>query len=769
MAIQFLSGLNIDGNIDLNSNQIKEVRIDNLSAAPTGSLGRIYYDDATNKLRLYNGAWVDLTTGADGDTTYTIDVPTGTTSINLKGTDGTDDPIELAGSGLLAVTRTSASKLTFSTTATDNVGTVTDVDAGKGILITGTSTVKPTVSIDYAGADNAILVASAATPVGGDTMWFSDADDSGIKKATISSFPGFGKDGTVTAVGASAGLKTNIALGADITSTGDVEVDYVGTDNVILSAADGTAVDVASTDKIIINDADDTIVKFVNISQITAAIGGGTVTSIDVSGGTTGLTTSGGPITSNGTITLAGTLTEANGGTGQTVYAVGDLLYATATNRLSKLPIGLKDQVLKVNAAATAPEWAADANAGGTVTSINLKGDTGTGTAITSSGVFAIEGAGNISTAMSGDTLTISTSATTNVGTVTSVTAGDGMTQSGTSTVDPTLNVVGGDGITANADDIEVDSTVIRTSGAQTMADVKTFTSLPTIPTTPSAGTDAASKNYVDTSISGSGSLIFQGGYDATSAAPTGAAVLKGFTYVVTVAGSGDPAGFWNPVLEVGDLIIANQNNPTDATEWTEVNKNVDLATTTIPGIASFAAATFDVSAAGEVTVKAGGISDAQLASTFNPTIGTPTDVNTSDVDVVDELLFTNGVVTRASKRTLPTSLPGAVGVIATATAAEVTAGTVTNKAVTPATLKGSHAEQGYSVRFPAGAATTFTIRAATHGLSTGPFIVQIYDTVKGVQTFMDVDVDPASGDIDLAWTTSVGANAYTAAVLKVS
>lgn len=44
----------------------------------------------------------------------------------------------------------------------------------------------------------------------------------------------------------------------------------------------------------------------------------GSVTSVDVSGGTTGLTTSGGPITSSGTITLAGTLEVDNGGTGLT-------------------------------------------------------------------------------------------------------------------------------------------------------------------------------------------------------------------------------------------------------------------------------------------------------------------------------------------------------------------------------------------------------------------------------------------------------------------
>jgi hypothetical protein len=46
--------------------------------------------------------------------------------------------------------------------------------------------------------------------------------------------------------------------------------------------------------------------------------GTGTVTSVQVAGGTTGLTYSGGPITTSGTITMAGTLAVANGGTGAT-------------------------------------------------------------------------------------------------------------------------------------------------------------------------------------------------------------------------------------------------------------------------------------------------------------------------------------------------------------------------------------------------------------------------------------------------------------------
>ena len=108
-----------------------------------------------------------------------------------------------------------------------------------------------------------------------------------------------------------------------------------------------------------------------------------------------------------------------------------------------------------------------------------------------------IVGAGTSSVVRAGNTLTV-TSNDQYDGTVTSVTAGSGMTQTGTSTVNPTLNVIGGDGITANANDIEVDSTVVRTSGNQTIAGTKTFTSNVVVPVTPTLAANAASKSYVD-------------------------------------------------------------------------------------------------------------------------------------------------------------------------------------------------------------------------------------------------------------------------------
>lgn len=58
------------------------------------------------------------------------------------------------------------------------------------------------------------------------------------------------------------------------------------------------------------------------------------VTSINVSGGNTGLTTSGGPVTSTGNITLDGTLTISHGGTSATTapQAINNLLPSQSTN-----------------------------------------------------------------------------------------------------------------------------------------------------------------------------------------------------------------------------------------------------------------------------------------------------------------------------------------------------------------------------------------------------------------------------------------------------
>jgi len=95
----------------------------------------------------------------------------------------------------------------------------------------------------------------------------------------------------------------------------------------------------------------------------------GTVTSVGMSGGTTGLTTSGGPITTAGTITLGGILAIANGGTGAATAA-------DAINALVPSQTGNVGMFLTTNG--TIVSWAPAGGSGGTIT---LTGDvTGTGT-----------------------------------------------------------------------------------------------------------------------------------------------------------------------------------------------------------------------------------------------------------------------------------------------------------------------------------------------------------------------------------------------------
>jgi len=141
----------------------------------------------------------------------------------------------------------------------------------------------------------------------------------------------------------------------------------------------------------------------------TTISGVGTVTSVNGSGGTTGLTLTGGPITSSGTLTLGGTLAIANGGTGQTtasaafnalspITSTGDLIIGNGTNSATRLAIGTSGYVLTSNG--TTASWAASS---GGVSSFSA-GTTGFTPNTATTGAITLSGTLNIANGGTGIT-----------------------------------------------------------------------------------------------------------------------------------------------------------------------------------------------------------------------------------------------------------------------------------------------------------------------------------------------------------------------------
>jgi hypothetical protein len=360
MAIGYLT------NIDLNNNQVKDFKIDNVTSDPTGlsGEGQMIYRTDTNQMKYHTGSNTWVAFGTSGGTVTSINLGSSTSTISVSGgpitTSGTIQ-VNLPTSGVTAGSYTSAditvNAYGIITAAADGgagtmsswkigstTGTDQDVTNGQvvdivgGLYISGSVGGTRTVTLDHDPTSRSNSTSTGA-PAAGATFTAIDSITSnstghitGVNTKTVT-MPADNQG--VTSISSGAGL-----TGGTITSVGSLAVDYVGSDNVILAAADGvtTPITVASTDKIIISDATDSNVKYVNISQLTAAVGGGTVTSVSASHAGNAFTAAiGGNANVNPSvdITMAGTSAQyVNGAGNLTTFPSipqGDITAVTVT------------------------------------------------------------------------------------------------------------------------------------------------------------------------------------------------------------------------------------------------------------------------------------------------------------------------------------------------------------------------------------------------------------------------------------------------------
>ena len=480
-------------------------------------------------------------------------------------------------------------------------------DAGAGTGIDG--------QLYYDTTDDVLKVWTGAawTSVGSDTYTLTGTGSTnGTAKVRLSdgttnndvAFTGTGSvtvtrsGNTLTINGTDNQGVTSITAGAGITGSNlssaspTIDVDYAGSDNVILSAADGTAVTVASTDRIIINDSDDNDnVKYVNISQITAAIGGGTVTSVTAG---TGMTQSGtstinptlNVIGSSGILanadniaidyTATGIINDANSGTSITLLDADEFLFEDASATASvAVKRGTLSQ-LKTYIGAVTGVTSVNFKTDGTALNVNSNTVTGSGTM---TGIWQ----GSSAQYVRGDG-DLATFPTIGDGDIIGATSGFGITGSMSATANQTGDTTFT--VTSNATTASTPSTLMyRDSSGFGYVD------------TPSSGDSSekiATTAFVQASLTGL--LEFKGGFNASTGAIVGGgnltsggtrvAVEVGDYYVVTVAGNffGNAATPLTP----GDSVIVQDAAAAGASvegDFIVVQSDTDLATNSTVGL----------------------------------------------------------------------------------------------------------------------------------------------------------------------------------------
>ena len=359
----------------------------------------------------------------------------------------------------------------------------------------------------------------------------------------------------------------------------------------------------------------------------------------------------------------------------------------------------------------------------GNAATITIAGTAANPTVAANTAAIAASGT-NLATADQINTFVTDFGYSTTVGTVTSVAAGDGIRITGTAAVTPTVNLQ-----YAGA------TNYIEVQGAQAadaedfipMADASNDVKKTKLKDVPMAALEAV-KTYVDAAVAGSTS--FQGGYNAATNVPNldstpSITIEKGMQWVVTQDGL-----FFTEQVRIGDLLIANVDAPTALASWTTVQGNVDLATTTVAGIASFSASNFAVSAAGAVTIKNNGV-----------ILGTETTGN-----YVANVTTGTGLDGAVASETGTAALALDFSELGADAQSEIFITLVDGETVPKRTTR---SEAATALNAESTFAATITANATvTHNLGTKDVIVQLYDIV----TF-----DTVYADIDRATTNTVG------------
>ncbi len=247
----------------------------------------------------------------------------------------------------------------------------------------------------------------------------------------------------------------------------------------------------------------------------TTVTGTGTVTSIDASGGGTGMTFTGGPITTAGTLTLGGTLGVGSGGTGLTAtptngqLAIGNGSGYTLATLTAGTAVSITNALGSITIDNTAPDQIVSLTAG---TAINISGTYPNFTVANTAPdqIVSLTGAGTTSISGTYPNFTI-TSNDQFAGTVTSVAASGGttgltfsgspITSAGTLTLGGTL-AIGSGGTGASTAGAARTALGAAALGANTDITSIALTS-GTIQNAPTSGTDIVNKAYADSIASG--------------------------------------------------------------------------------------------------------------------------------------------------------------------------------------------------------------------------------------------------------------------------